>query len=39
MSVDKNLWEFSCPEGQWTGRLDHREWSKKLNLVLYWSNI
>lgn len=28
-------YEFGCPVGSWTGRLDHKAWGKSSNLILY----
>ena len=29
---------FSCPDGEWIGRLDVKQWGKNKNLTLYFTN-
>jgi len=29
---------FDCPDGVWTGTLDHKAWGKTLNLILYFTD-
>ena len=31
-------YEFSCPEGEWIGRLDVKQWGRDKNLTLYFTN-
>jgi hypothetical protein len=31
-------YQFGCPDGEWTGRLDYREWGKSKNLKLYFTH-
>ena len=31
-------YEFSCPEGEWIGRLDVKQWGKNKNLTLYFTD-
>jgi hypothetical protein len=33
------LYQYDCPDGTWTGRLDERAWGKSANLILYFSDI
>jgi hypothetical protein len=33
--ADRLQYEFDCPEGTWTARLDHKAWGKSQNLILY----
>lgn len=32
-----DTWQFGCPEGTWTGRLDKKAWGKGSNLILYFT--
>src|SRR5580692_11649257 len=36
-----SAYTFGCPEGKWTGRLDHKAWGKDRvqNLILYFSEV
>jgi hypothetical protein len=31
-------YEFGCPEGEWTGRFDEKQWGDNKNLVLYFTD-
>ena len=31
-------YEFDCPEGTWTGRLDQKAWGNSTNLMLYFTD-
>ncbi len=31
-------YEFSCPDGEWIGRLDVKQWGKSKNLTLYFTD-
>jgi hypothetical protein len=31
-------YEFGCPEGTWTARLDQKAWGKSINLLLYFTD-
>ena len=31
-------YDFSCPDGEWTGRLDVKQWGKNKNLTLYFTD-
>src|SRR5262245_14168340 len=31
-------YEFGCPDGAWTGRLDHKAWGKTRSMILYFSH-
>jgi hypothetical protein len=37
--LDACQYEYGCPDGTWTGRLDERAWGKSANLILYFSDI
>ncbi len=32
-------YEFSCPDGEWTGRLDVKQWGNDKNLTLYFTDV
>jgi len=32
-------YQFDCPEGEWTARLDNKAWGRSANLILYFSEI
>src|SRR5277367_6010175 len=36
--ADRDTWEFGCPEGTWTGRVDQKAWGKSQNLILYFTD-
>ena len=31
-------YDFGCPDGEWVGRLDNKQWGNSKNLVLYFTN-
>jgi hypothetical protein len=30
-------YEFGCPDGVWTARLDHKAWGRNKNMILYFT--
>jgi hypothetical protein len=36
---DPDNYTFGCPDGTWTGRLDHKEWGKSKNLRLFFTDL
>jgi hypothetical protein len=33
-----SYYDFGCPDGEWIGRLEAKQWGKNKNLVLYFTD-
>ena len=31
-------YELGCPDGEWVGRLDDKQWGQNMNLILYFTD-
>lgn len=37
--MNTNNYQYGCPEGKWRGQLDGKEWGKKANIRLYFTDL